>query len=383
MKTMNYCYENITPLKNLTDLADKDDILFFDIETTGLSRQKNHIYLSGCGYYSDKRLNIIQWFAEGENEEVTILRQFLDFSSSFNYLVNYNGKSFDIPFTTERLNKYGLAMPELNSIDIYTYVKPLKKMLSLNDLTQKSVEAFLNIKRNDKYNGGELISVYKKWIELKLKAHLSEHEIDEFNLGLHNLLLHNHEDVLNMHYITEILDYSELFNAQISYSDYEINEYTDYSGEKKSEIILNGCHLVKIPKSYKTFYSNECGSFIMNVSDTGRISIRIPIIKAELFYYISNYRDYYYLPNEDICILKSMAGGVLKENRLNATKETCKIKLNDSFLPFEKKDDIPVKSFKNNIKAKYEYIRLEDFEGFSTDMFNKYINIIYNTFLIK
>ena len=62
-------YENLKPSVYLNTLARPDDILFFDIETTGLSRKKDNIFLIGTGYYSDNGLNIIQWFAENESEE--------------------------------------------------------------------------------------------------------------------------------------------------------------------------------------------------------------------------------------------------------------------------------------------------------------------------
>ena len=77
----------------------------------------------------------------------------------------------------ERLQKYGMTMPEFTSIDIYTLVKPLKKILSLNDLTQKSIEAFLDIKREDKYNGGELIHVYKDYVSLSTLLNSSENSM--------------------------------------------------------------------------------------------------------------------------------------------------------------------------------------------------------------
>lgn len=220
MKTVNYYYENLAPLESLLKLCEGDDILYFDIETTGLSKHKNHIYLIGCGFYSDSTLNIIQWFAENEQEESLILNSFIDFSSSFTTLVNYNGKTFDIPFTTERLNKYGLSMPEFMSLDLYTLIKPLKKFLSLSDSTQKSIEAFLGISREDKFNGGELIPVYKKYVQ--------SHNPD----CLDALLLHNKEDVLNMHYLTDILDYTVIFDSMVTYSDHEIKEYVDYNGCK-------------------------------------------------------------------------------------------------------------------------------------------------------
>lgn len=372
MKTLEFFYEGLSPLNNLIDLANADDLLFFDIETTGLSRQKNHIYLIGVGYYTYNGLKIIQWFAENESEESVILSSFLEFSSSFSYIINYNGKSFDIPFTTERLSKYGLSMPKLESIDIYTLIKPLKHILALHDMTQKSIESFLNISRADKYNGGELISVYKNFTTSKS------------NKDLELLILHNKEDVLGMHYLTKILDYIKLESVCITYSSHIINKYTDYNGFKKSEIIITGLHnLEELPKDFNTFKSNNIGSFLLNFSTDGTLKIRIPIIEATLNYYLENYKDYYYLPKENICILKSMAGGVLKENRENATKDNCKVSLKGAFVPLPGNSVLSgLRIFKVSYKSKQHYIRFEDFESMDAKQRNEFLILTYKLFFI-
>ena len=374
MKKLEYFYEGLYPLDNLTNLAPKDDLLFFDIETTGLSRQKNHIYLIGIGYYSSTGLNVIQWFAENSNEENLILKSFIDFSSSFLFLVNYNGKSFDIPFTTERMSKYGLSMPELESVDIYTLVKPLKKILSLNDLTQKSIEHFLGITREDKYNGGELIPVYKHYTESKKDADLKL------------LLLHNKEDVLNMHYLTEILNYNGLCDVSVTWTDSKLHDYQDYNGTQKKELILYGLHdFYNLPNSLNTFKNEACGSFIMNLLPDGTFQIRIPLLELKLNYYISNYKDYYYLPREDICILKSMASGVQKEDRVNATKDTCKVSYSGVFIPlpatFKNNDLHGIRIFKDECKSKNCFIRLENFDSFDIEIKSYILNIFYKFFI--
>lgn len=372
MKTFKYLYENLKPSVYLNSLARPDDILFFDIETTGLSRKKDNIFLIGTGYYSDNGLNIIQWFAENESEEINVLKALLEFADSFTCLLNYNGNSFDIPFTLERMNKYGISMPPLNSIDIYTFVKPLKKILSLHDLTLKSVERFLNIKRDDEYSGGELISVYKSYTKKKSEK--------ELNL----LLLHNKEDVLNLHYVTSIIEYNSLNGAKLQYDNCLINEYYDYSNVRKKELLLSGLHnSTTLPRSFNTFKSNEIGSFIMNYKTDSSLSIRVPILQKTLNYYFENYRDYYYLPNEKMCILKSMAGGVKKENRENATKENCKISLNDSFIPMPLNAVIKdIRIFKDSYKSKQHYIRLEDFLHLDKDNRSLFLKLYYDFFFV-
>ena len=45
------------------------DILFFDIETTGLSPKTSSLYLIGCAYYGDDGWHLRQFFANEKNEE--------------------------------------------------------------------------------------------------------------------------------------------------------------------------------------------------------------------------------------------------------------------------------------------------------------------------
>ena len=59
----------------------------------------------------------------------------------------------------------------------------------------------------------------------------------------------------------------------------------------------------------------------------------MPVKKFTLKLFYPNFKDYYYLPIEDTCILKSIASGVDKPYRENATKETCYTKVSGRFLP--------------------------------------------------
>ena len=42
----------------------KEDIVFFDIETTGFSPRSTALYLIGIVYYKNNTWNITQWFSE-------------------------------------------------------------------------------------------------------------------------------------------------------------------------------------------------------------------------------------------------------------------------------------------------------------------------------
>ncbi|HEX3023441.1 MAG TPA: ribonuclease H-like domain-containing protein, partial [Lachnospiraceae bacterium] len=50
-----------------------EEILFFDIETTGFSPESTLLYLIGCIYYQGGSWQITQWFADDNESEQNIL----------------------------------------------------------------------------------------------------------------------------------------------------------------------------------------------------------------------------------------------------------------------------------------------------------------------
>jgi uncharacterized protein YprB with RNaseH-like and TPR domain len=58
---------------------DTDSICFFDIETTGFSRNYNIVYLIGAVYFRNGISHYLQWLAESDSDEAYILSAFNDF----------------------------------------------------------------------------------------------------------------------------------------------------------------------------------------------------------------------------------------------------------------------------------------------------------------
>ena len=51
-------------------LANPEEILFLDIETTGFTAKSSNLYLIGCAYFKDEEWHTIQWLAENYEEEL-------------------------------------------------------------------------------------------------------------------------------------------------------------------------------------------------------------------------------------------------------------------------------------------------------------------------
>ncbi len=69
-------------------------ICFFDIETTGFSRNYNIVCLIGAVYFRKRNYRIIY----SGVDEAYILSAFNDFLKDFHTLIHFNGDAFDIPF---------------------------------------------------------------------------------------------------------------------------------------------------------------------------------------------------------------------------------------------------------------------------------------------
>ena len=179
----------------LARLGDPASLLFFDIETTGFSGDFCTVYLIGCVFYKEGRAHFIQWFADTKASEAQVIQSFFSFLKDYSVLVHFNGDTFDIPFLMKRCRALKLPcdFSGVESVDIYKRIKPWKKHLGLENLKQKTIEGFLSICREDRFDGGQLISVYEDYLKTRDK-----------NL-LRLLLLHNEEDLKGMPSLLPIL----------------------------------------------------------------------------------------------------------------------------------------------------------------------------------
>lgn len=288
-------------------------ILFFDIETNGLSSKYHDIYMIGIGYAIDQNNNyrILQWFNNDGKSEMSIIKEFLDVLKNFDVLVHYNGDSFDIPFINEKCIKYQLNLDSnaFQSLDLYKLIKHLKKFLRIMNMKQKSIENFLHIQRQDQHGGGELIQIYNDYLSNKCNSQ-----------SLESLLfLHNHDDVCGLIAIPDIISYLNLTECALKVSQFE------FISENELLIVCNFECTVPIPLSL-----NYDGYFIK--IEKNIIKFLLPIYRGELKHYYENYKDYYYLNDEDYAIHKSIALFVDKNHREKCNKDNCYIKKTSSYL---------------------------------------------------
>ncbi len=426
----------------LSRFGGEDNILAVDIETTGLSAQKHRIYLIGCGYWEDDCWKLIQWFDDTGDGEADILTSFLLFTKKFTTLLHYNGRQFDLPFLARRIVWNGLQgtpgaenFPSaMKSLDLYRYVKPFQRLLSLPDCRQQTIEQFLGTGRTEARSGRELVDIYLDYISSasmpsspaaaadvssestkRIDAAMINRLLQEQALASHRrkearmtaapspmpahvtavdalgsaapspaeeeptaaagaaddgadadaagdvpfyetndagstyagfadlqltdrasrrmaLLTHNRCDVAGLIAMTAVLGWKDLLQAQISVHRAQANTFRDENGEPQQELILHGCAEGISSVSFRTPVTTSRDGCYCTISGD-RITLKIPIYNGKLHHYYANYQDYYYLPELDQAIHKSIATYVDKSHRQQATAETCYTGKVGTFLP--------------------------------------------------
>ena len=98
--------------------------------------------------------------------------------------------------------------------------------------------------------------------------------------------------------------------------------------------------------------------------------LKVPLYEEEMKYYYANFRDYYYLPAEDVAIHKSIATFVDKEHRIQAKASNCYTRKKSLFLP--QWDVIFSPFYKREYKSKEIFFDLTDEFKTSRSGFNLY-----------
>ncbi|MBD5543304.1 MAG: ribonuclease H-like domain-containing protein [Lachnospiraceae bacterium] len=357
--------ESSYPIEHIDELS---RILFVDIETTGFAAQSSSLYLIGCLCREEGRWQLIQYLAEDYIEEPLILQEFLTLCKSFHTLIHYNGNNFDLPYLKQKCEEFGLKAPfdpkeperesdagssSMNGIDIYKRVSSFKNILHLENCKQKTVEAFLGISRDDKYNGGELISVYHEYVKTK------DPQLREL------LFLHNREDMQGMFQLLPMLSYMDMLLIPFRVVKVSANHYDDLSGSRSYEVVMKIKFHTAFPKPI-AIHGKGC-----HFSGEGTEGfLKVPCLKEELKYFYSNYREYYYLPMEDIALHKSVASYVDKAFRRQASASDCYTKKESTYLP--EWDTIFTPVFKKSYEDKNLYFELTEDRKRSPEEFKKY-----------
>lgn len=359
MKISEETLENYSITYPLENLAPLERILFFDIETTGFTAKSSYVYLIGCAYFQAGKWHTIQWFAEEYDQEIRVLTAFFEFAKAYKYLIHFNGNNFDIPFITQKCTQFSLpySFDDFTGIDLYKRIAPYKFFLKLPNCKQKTLEQFLGINRKDVFSGSELIGIYHDYV--KSPTEFSEK----------SLFLHNADDLKGMLESLPMLAYYDLFNGEVRAKKVQANYYKDMNNNRRKELLITLSVPTPLPKPVSAA-TNHC---YFRGEDT-TATLKVPIYEEEMKYYYSNYKDYYYLPTEDIALHKSVSGFVDKAHRIQASATNCYTRKYSAYLP--QWDILFEPFFKRDYSSKELFFELTDEMKKDRDAFCKYTNHI-------
>lgn len=286
-------------------------ILFLDIETTGFHPKTTQLYLIGCLFYQENHWHLQQWFAESPEEEPLLLQEFLDFSEKFSIFLHYNGSSFDIPYFLKKCEFYHLSnhLSSKKQFDLFQKIFPYQKFLKLKNMKQKTIEQFLNIQREDPFSGSDLIPLYEQY----------KKDVAPTSKLLSVFLAHNKDDLCGLYQICPILSYPALFEK-----DFQIEDITF----TKDAYLFSLSLQIPIPKRISFGKKYVYLSAFLN-----KATLQVECYQNELKFFYPNYKEYYYLPKEDMAIHQSVAFYVDRNFRTRAKAANCYSKKTGVFLP--------------------------------------------------
>ncbi|MBI3035486.1 ribonuclease H-like domain-containing protein [Candidatus Woesearchaeota archaeon] len=156
----------------------KEDAVFLDIETTGLSKNNNDITVFGL--YDGL---ITKTMIKGINLDYGALKKELQ---KYKLIVTFNGASFDLPFIEKQ---YPNLLPKVPNFDVRSVTDRLGLKGGL-----KQIEKTLGIKRGnivDKFYGGDALTLWRMYRATG----------DDYYLNL--LVEYNEYDIMNLKTVAE------------------------------------------------------------------------------------------------------------------------------------------------------------------------------------
>ena len=309
------------------------DACFFDIETTGLSPKVSSLYLIGAVSIIEGKSRLIQFFADDYKSEEALLISFSEYLRDCTHVVHFNGSTFDIPYLEKKYAEYHLASPfiKTESIDIYKRIRSFRSKKKDKNVTPSyfptenlklvTMEKLLGFDRGPDVSGKDCIELYAKYMQ-----HKFAHEDSEAGKLLTDMLSHNHDDLMGTVLCAQLLMYTDHITGDCSY------EITD------ENVILTDVLPDGLTYPFELSYSVALvEGHILIAYKNNKLEINIPIIHGTLYHYFPDYKNYFYLPDEDMAIHKSVGTYVDKDHREQATAKNCYIKKTGAFLPLPAK----------------------------------------------
>lgn len=165
-----------------------EDMLFLDLETSGLGRSGTLAFLIGLGYYEEEHFVVEQIFLPDPDAEENSFDRLRELLESRSIILSFNGKSFDIPVLESRLlyHHIWLNLREIAHLDVLHLARRMWKR-RLSSCALENIEYYiLDHPRCPETDipGAQVPQAYQDFL------YSGETEL------LRRIFAHNHDDIL-------------------------------------------------------------------------------------------------------------------------------------------------------------------------------------------
>jgi uncharacterized protein YprB with RNaseH-like and TPR domain len=132
------------------DAAWASRVVFFDLETTGLSGGAGTLpFLAGCGWFEDDAFRVRQFFLAGPAGERAMLGELGRILEEASLLVTFNGRTFDVPLMETRwaFHRTAAATDDMPHFDMLPPARRLWGRRGLGESTEASSCSLSSLER--------------------------------------------------------------------------------------------------------------------------------------------------------------------------------------------------------------------------------------------
>ena len=160
-------------IRDAPDPLAPEDLLFFDLETTGLSRDTGNLpFLTGLGFFEEQGFTVEQLFLADPAREPEALERLAVHLDRPRLLVSFNGRSFDLPILRNRavIHRWASTL-NLDSHAHLDLLPPCRRLFRtrLTDCRLKTLEReLLGYTRVGDPEGSEVCVIYQEYLQTGL-----------------------------------------------------------------------------------------------------------------------------------------------------------------------------------------------------------------------
>ncbi len=319
-------------------LKDHDHPVLISIETTGLYARSAFVFMFTAVYYESGTWHKVIMLAGNRRDERPLLSSLHAIVRSADILYSFGHFSFSSRFLSERyenMNGPGAEFfpRDLEIADIQHQLKSIRYLLPPGHLARHDIEKYVGFCRRSDIKGKKIADTFAAY----------EKTMDE---GLRQMLiLHQTEDIDSLFRVHVMEAYCRFAAGHFRVIRHGI------SPEDPGLLIIEAVSDDRFPSELKTKDTHR--EIILNGIS---VTITVPVFYGKLKYFLPGQaKDYYYLPDEDRAIHRSVAVFVDKAHRRKATKDTCYTTCEGTFLECPRHSGWdPV--FKTDFHSKGSYI---------------------------